>query len=372
MVNGLSKFVPERDLYDPDPVEASQPPQDWAKLAVLVKALPLKNEKDIHELITKSGNLSLGSGLPKKNFGTYFRRKIEKYGPGLLLINHPQNGPIAVIMKQLFNKKIFDVPSTDLAVIQMSDHLSRDRPLSLLMDWAVKDSHFIQMTDQKTWDKREKEQEFVVPDLSKRLPPIGENDTVRWSFDLKTSTYETHSIHGYGSIVPKNDPHFLIKTYPMKFLQAPPHFTKDSLAITEDNKHVLQQQAQRSCVPTAAAMLILDHGKTPDWKSIIDTNISQTATYVPQLIREANLEPIISSLPDENKAAALESLLQKNGPAVTSVSVPGMGGHAIVIDRVFSNTDEADIRDPYHGVALRVRLKTLLSWKPGAMIQVAK
>lgn len=371
-------FDPQRDLYDTDSVTSSK--QEKGKLSILAKAQPKKDEKDIGKTITKAGFLALTSELPKKDFGNYFRRKIEKYGPGLLCINHPTHGKIFVIVKRVFKEG-----SHDMAAIQMPRSVSKTKEISHLIKMVTKHGHFIQMADQKTWDKRQKEQGFVVPDLSKRIPPLGPCDTVRGVFDPETKTQVRISKHGERSFVPKNDPNFLVKIHPMKFLKEPDHFKKQSLAITKDGHHVIHQQASRSCVPTAVAMLILDHGKTPNWDSIIETNLANEE-QARGWIEEAKLKPIMNKLPDyttpkfhgtpsneeiQHMAHTLQSLIEKNGPGLLGISPPYMGGHEIVLDRIFPERDEADIRDPYHGVALRVKLSTLLSWWPESFIQVS-
>jgi|GEM_PF-2042658 len=470
MVNNIhnNAFNPQKAPYD-----LRLPSTDEkAKLSILVKAQQHKSEKNIAATISKCGFISLSSGLPTNDFASYFSTKIGKYGPGILVINHPIHGKISVVLKRVFKKDGKDV--ADLVMLGEKTAL-----LSDIMKHAVKKGNFLQMTDQKTWDKREKEQlpvvvekkpipekkrlkfnskvkqityykgdsnplklsrkmptiiplhplqdeasdtclgrakkiidscmekchdlyaqckdsifsdvknspqkmPAIVPlqqipakqahilqnplkdgytlvDLSTRAAPLGLVDTFIRERDPKTGLWQKVSKHGSGFIIPKNNPQCLIKIEPMKFLKEPEGFQKRSVAITEDGRHVILQQATRSCVPTAMAMLILDHGKEPSWNSIRFTNLAdnEKACY---WLKEANLEPIVTEITGKDGPAALAALLQKNGPAAVGINHPELGGHEIIIDRVFPDRDEADIRDPYQGVALRIKLKSLLSW----------
>lgn len=64
---------------------------------------------------------------------------------------------------------------------------------------------------------------------------------------------------------------------------------------TECGKHVILQQAIASCVPSCVGMLVLDHGKIPDYDSIQTTHYANTES-APKLVEEAGLTPILTEL----------------------------------------------------------------------------
>jgi len=210
------------------------------------------------------------------------------------------------------------------------------------------------------------EDSYIMPDLSKRYPPMSLADSYR-DFNFKDKSKSVLA-HKRGSFIPKNDPHFLVSVEPMKFLQEPENFSKQSVAVTQDKRHVVQQQAQRSCGAAVAAMVILAHGKTPDWQSLYMTNLSSDKDIL-QWIKKAGLEPLSTIILCNDKAPILQSLIDEAGPLMVTIAHPEMGGHKIILDRVFQDSDEAAIREPYHGLALRVRLSTILSWMQDSVIQ---
>ena len=144
-------------------------------------------------------------------------------------------------------------------------------------------------------------------------------------------------------------------------------------------KHLIPQQAQRSCGYTCVAMIFLDacsrFGVTdiPERRaakllnSVIDGNLSQFDVQV-GLLREATkdtgLRPEI--WPHRiRQPQILDMLLQTYGPAVAGIDGE-IGGHCIVIDRITDGSSDSPIitmRDPFHGWSIDVPFSSLKSRK---------
>lgn len=135
-----------------------------------------------------------------------------------------------------------------------------------------------------------------------------------------------------------------------------------AIARTENGKHVILQQAAKSCVPTCVAMIVLDHGKTPDYEAISKTNLpkkEQASVWV----KKAGLTPVLTELEDpQNTTKVLIQCLQENGPGILQISQSKLSGHTIVLDAISETANTAIIRDPFHGWSLTIRLDALLSW----------
>ena len=146
---------------------------------------------------------------------------------------------------------------------------------------------------------REIKKEPQIPDTKYKIPkrryaPLSTRDTT-----IRTPDGRSQSVHGQG----KGKDHFIksveiLEIIPMKYLPSPyktqieelkkfidqlpslpfPEEMKGGIleevsstiksrnrcvAITQEGKHVILQQATRSCVPAAIAMLILDRDGTP-------------------------------------------------------------------------------------------------------------
>ncbi|MEI6242524.1 MAG: hypothetical protein WCP39_03860, partial [Chlamydiota bacterium] len=143
-----------------------------------------------------------------------------------------------------------------------------------------------------------------------------------------------------------------------------------AIAFTESNRHVILQQAGKSCVPTCIGMLVLDHKKTPNYKAIKETNLADNKQAI-EWIKEAGLTPKMTEIPNVgNKAEFLVKCLQENGSGKLSIDHPEICGHGIVLDEISIENNTAMIRDPSHGWALTIKLNALLSWNPSSLIQI--
>ncbi|MEI6242522.1 MAG: hypothetical protein WCP39_03850 [Chlamydiota bacterium] len=143
-----------------------------------------------------------------------------------------------------------------------------------------------------------------------------------------------------------------------------------AIAFTESNRHVILQQAAKSCVPTCVGMLVLDHKKTPNYDAIELTNLANDEQAV-EWVRETGLTPKFTEIPNvSNKTEFLVRCLKENGSGALGIDHPKIGGHDIVLDEISIENNTAVIRDPFHGWALTIKLNALLSWNPCSLIQI--
>lgn len=140
-----------------------------------------------------------------------------------------------------------------------------------------------------------------------------------------------------------------------------PKKQEEAIAITESGKHVILQQALKSCVPTCVAMLILDHGETPNYELCRTTNLANSDQAVVWL-KKAKLESRISKIPEDNTKEFLSECLKAHGPGILGIHHPSISAHVVVLDEISLETNEAVIRDPFHGWMISVKLDALIPW----------
>lgn len=135
-----------------------------------------------------------------------------------------------------------------------------------------------------------------------------------------------------------------------------------AIGRTENGKHVILQQAAKSCVPTCIGMLVLDHGKTPDYEAIRYNSLANEKQAV-EWVEMAGLKPQMTTLEDpKNSLQTLIGLIKRYGSGVLGIVHPQVRGHVIVLDEICEKTRTAIIRDSAHGWALTIKLDSLLSW----------
>lgn len=186
----------------------------------------------------------------------------------------------------------------------------------------------------------------------------------------------------------------IVKVHPIKFLPNSPFVVKDTprlkrwlektedetvwssilattkkqayaIAVTEGGKHVILQQAVKSCVPTCMAMLILDRGEKPNYEAIKTTNLANTERAI-GWAKEAQLECQVNKIPQENVIEVLSKYLAEKGPGMLSIDHPTIDGHVIILDEISIEKNEAVIRDSFHGWMVTMDLGALKAWlRPG-------
>lgn len=119
---------------------------------------------------------------------------------------------------------------------------------------------------------------------------------------------------------------------------------------TEHGKGIIQQLATQSCTAATAAMLIKDHGGTPDLSELQFRVMGDTPDIIHD-IKKAGMEP--QKLACQSLVQLRQALLQ-NGSAIVSVCDPVLGNHSIVVDEVSADLQQIRLRDPYHGWEITV------------------
>ena len=206
--------------------------------------------------------------------------------------------------------------------------------------------------------------------LVRKEPPLSLIDTCVFTEDGLPA-----SVHGTGlksfsdkDIVHVHKSHS--DTVLAEHLQVQTDIPSDDIQVI-NGKHVLLQQAQRSCVPTACAMLLLDHGKIPDYSSVYLTNLA-TDKEQQSWLEKGGCKVCKTVLKREYRdfeiIELLQFLLKKNGPGILSIDSKTIGGHAIILDKIMG--DQAIIRDPCHGWMISITLSALLEYMGGSFIQI--
>lgn len=185
------------------------------------------------------------------------------------------------------------------------------------------------------------------------------------------------SIYGKSEFVKEED---ILAIHPIKYLSNPFDKTcknvdsieeqvEQALGITKSGEHVLLQQATRSCVPTCIAMLILDRGGHPNFEAVERIDLANNEQAL-DWIGEAGYKSKMTKLNKDNVAKQLADLIKQNGPGELGINDSKIGAHAIVLDAISLEDKTAQIRDPYHGWKITIKVDTLLRMNPDNFIQI--
>lgn len=121
---------------------------------------------------------------------------------------------------------------------------------------------------------------------------------------------------------------------------------------TTSGKAVLQQQSVRGCTAACVEMLRADQGFRVDWNRMKAMNLGTNETMSAQL----RLSGIELKVCERVSFDALQDLLNKYGSAIVGVQTD-IKAHAVILDRINLKEKYVDLRDPYHGWAVRVTLE---------------
>lgn len=175
----------------------------------------------------------------------------------------------------------------------------------------------------------------------RRWPPIGPCDTI--CFDVLTGTIipgkgrQNRDFFQDSDIVQKEP---IVKTQMLEKSLVEVRYTRH-------NKAILQQQARRACTAATAAMLILDHRKTPDLFQVKTRNLGNASDELRDL-EKAQLRAVAVKI---QKFSELQNAVKKHGSVITGIGGE-IGSHSIVVDAI--STDTVRLRDPYHGWEITV------------------
>jgi hypothetical protein len=114
-----------------------------------------------------------------------------------------------------------------------------------------------------------------------------------------------------------------------------------------DAKGCLTQSSGWTCAPAAAAMLLHQHGiAASEGEMAYLAGTSYLGTDVPSIARSLALKSELR-LSAQIKNADYDACREMTNPFYASVHVPGIGGHAVLVLRVFA--DEVELIDPRFG-----------------------
>ena len=149
----------------------------------------------------------------------------------------------------------------------------------------------------------------------------------------------------------------------MRYVDCGPYTaTGKVVAIARNGKHIVWQQAIRSCVATAISMIALDQGKVFLAKEItyaVANNDKQL-----RYIRDAGFKSVVYPLNGfgVEKAKKLEGIIAKSGPGLLHLHHPDLKSHMVVLDQISLVKDRVTLREPYHGYMISIRLFPFINW----------
>ena len=121
-----------------------------------------------------------------------------------------------------------------------------------------------------------------------------------------------------------------------------------------DHHGCLQQTTWLTCAPAASAMLLHQQGIQVSEGALayrtgcpllLGTDLYDSTAALTDLLAEHGMAATVERLD-------YQSALERASPFVANVHLPGMGGHALYVERL--TPDHADVIDPRHGQRLRM------------------
>jgi len=197
---------------------------------------------------------------------------------------------------------------------------------------------------------------FVFPEM--RSPPVSLNHDTAY---FNAGSLSPRSVHAVPALFVEEQ--YVLARHVMRYIDCGRYGAMSKVvAITRKGKHIVWQQAIRSCVPAAISMLALDRGKVFLAEEItypVTNNEVQT-----KYIRKAGFEP--KSYPLQGgffvKVTQLEQILRQTGPGLLHLMHPTLESHMVVLDEISVSKWCATIREPYHGNMLTVKLYHFMEW----------
>lgn len=201
--------------------------------------------------------------------------------------------------------------------------------------------------------------EATTTHFSRRTPPVSNCDTFRGV----NADGSYISAHASVIFISANE---LLEVHPLK--------TVDKIvAISQTGRHVVLQQATRSCFPSAVTMLALDLKAPPLFTEMGNTNITTSARKA-AYIQKTGLYSEVHKLEGSpgQKLDTLIKLVAKRGSGILSLLHPDLGAHSVVLDEVSLEKKRVTLRDPYHGWMVTLKLDPFLRWIGDEFIQLIK
>lgn len=199
------------------------------------------------------------------------------------------------------------------------------------------------------------EEGFVVPE--NRSPPVSKSCDTAY-FDTSLRMWSAH-----GSVDKLVDDQHVLKKHVVKYIDCGLYkATEKVVAVTKSGKHVVWQQAVRSCVPAAISMIALDRQKKFLAKEL--TYPVTTKEREIEYIQKAGFQPVIHALKGTSidKVQALQKLLLETGSGLLHLNLPGYNSHICVLDEISWETSRVTVRDSIKGEMITVRLFPFAEW----------
>lgn len=199
------------------------------------------------------------------------------------------------------------------------------------------------------------EEGFVVPENC--CPPVSKSCDTAY-FDTSLRIWSQH-----GSVNRLIDDQHVVKKHTVKYIDCHPYKATDKVvAITKSGKHVVWQQAVRSCVPAAISMIALDRQKQFLAKEL--TYAVTTKEREIQYIQKAGFQPVVHAIKGTSidKVHALQKLLQKIGCGLLHLNLPGFNSHICVLDEISWEASRVTVRDSIKGEMITVKLFPFADW----------
>jgi hypothetical protein len=197
---------------------------------------------------------------------------------------------------------------------------------------------------------------FVFPEL--RFPPVSlRHDTAYFNSDMS----EIRSQHGSNELFIGEE--LVLKRHVMRYIDCRPFpATAKVVAITRAGKHIVWQQAIRSCVPAAISMIALDRGKTflRDEISYPVTNNDVMIRFIQKAGFELRRYALSGFFAD--KVRMLEQIIAQTGPGLLHLKHPDLKSHMVVLDEISVTQWRATIREPHHGNMITIKLFPFMEW----------
>jgi hypothetical protein len=206
---------------------------------------------------------------------------------------------------------------------------------------------------------------YYLPVL--RYPPISDRcDTAFFDANLNPT-----SVHGSQEIF--IDDQSILKKHVMRYIDCGPYpATTKVVAIALNGKHIVWQQAIRSCAPTAISMLALDRGK-PFLAKEITYAVTNNEVMIGYILK-AGFNPVVHPLKgiEVEKAQALEKIIATTGPGLLHIQHPNLASHTVVLDEISLAKWRVTLREPYHGYMITISLFPFINWIGEEFIECAE
>ncbi len=200
--------------------------------------------------------------------------------------------------------------------------------------------------------KNQASHSYLIREQERGTPPLSIMDTI--TFNPENSLTSAHPKFNLFT-----DDEILRKEKILEKKTISPS-TRIDVAYTQHRKAIIQQQGMRGCTAAVAAMLIMDHGKSPNIYELQTRNLGRKED-IKRDFSEAKLRTVVNH---PNTLDTLRKFLNQDGSAIVDVGGEG-GNHVVIVDHIPENLSSVRLRDPYHGWEITVTAEAFQErWQP--------